>query len=109
MDKMKIEGLTPGRSSQRALARKKYSHWLGRTKESKIFKAVLFALAAGECPVCGIDMVLSFNGEVNMQPNAATIDHTIPLAEVLVHKKYGMEIMCQKCNVTKGDKVVIRE
>ena len=106
---MKIEGMIPSKASQVQLARKQYSRWLGRTKESRIFKAVLFALAGGECPSCGVDMVLSFNGIINKQPNAATLDHTIPLAVVLKHKKYGMEIMCFKCNSQKGAKEVNKE
>lgn len=105
MDKMKIEGLKPGKASKHDLARKQYNRWLYRTKESRVYKAILFALSEGECPKCGIDMFLSFNGDMNTKDNAATLDHTIPLAIVLEHRKYGMEIMCRKCNNKKGDKV----
>lgn len=102
---MKLEGLTPGKTSKRDLARKHYSHWQWRTTESKVFKALLFALARGKCPSCGVDMVMSFNEKINTQDNAATLDHTIPLAYTLEHSKYGLEIMCKKCNSAKSDKL----
>lgn len=103
MDKVKIEGLVPGRSSARNLARRQYNHWQNSTKESKIFKAVLFALAAGVCPVCETYMILSYDENENKRDNSATLDHTIPISKVLEHRKYGLEIMCRKCNNEKAD------
>ena len=106
MDTVRIEGMKPGRNSRRNLARKQYTQWQNSTKESRIYKAVLFALAGGKCPTCYVDMILSYNAIVNMQLNAATLDHTIPLSKVLEHHKYGLEIMCRKCNGDKADKTV---
>lgn len=103
---MKVEGLTLGKGSKRDLARKQYSSWQWRTTESKVYKAILFALSRGKCPTCNVDMVLSFNEKTNAQPNAATLDHTIPLAHTLKHSKYGLEIMCRKCNSAKSDKIL---
>lgn len=101
---MKIEGLTLSRKSRYNLARKKYADWANARVESKIYKATLFALCGGECPSCGVDMVLSYNKEINEQPNSATLDHVVPLSKVLEHQKYGLQILCFKCNVDKGHK-----
>lgn len=98
---MKLETAL-GPRSKKEIARGKYDRWISNTKESKIYICVLFALARGKCPTCGVDMVLSFNEEVRRQDNSATLDHTIPIALVKEHHKYGLEIMCRKCNQEKG-------
>lgn len=101
---MKIEGMTLGKFSKRDIARKQYAQWQNRTREAKMYKAILFVLSEGKCPNCGIYMVLSFNYKMNKRDNAATLDHTIPIAKTLEHSKYGLEIMCKKCNSEKSDK-----
>lgn len=78
--------------------RKRYEQWLTRTKEAAVYKAVLFAICRGVCPDCGINMVLSFDEKFNQLPNAATLDHTIPIASIIKDHKYGLQILCKKCN-----------
>lgn len=101
---MKIEAKV-GQRSMRELktARKNYNAWMNRSKESKIYRAVLYALSDGDCPVCGRHMIMSFHGDQG--DNLATLDHTLPLSVTLEHKKVGLEIMCQKCNFDKGSKL----
>lgn len=103
---MKLEAAL-GQSSMQDLkrarklhSRKLYEDWRTRTKESKIYLCVLFALAEGKCPRCGVYMFLSFNNEHS--PNKATLDHIEPLSETMEHTKLGLQIMCLKCNKLKG-------
>ena len=83
--------------------RKRYADWRRKTMESKIYIATLFALCRGKCPICDVDMILSFNDVDNQQPFCATLDHTDPLSEILEHRKYGLQIMCKACNEKKGN------
>jgi len=99
---MKLE-TTIGKRSRYDLARKRYHAWMWRSKEGKMYKAILFVLTEGKCPVCKVDMVLAFNDSENKRPNSVTLDHTIPLDEILEHNKMGLEIMCKRCNSLKGN------
>jgi len=77
---------------------KQYRRWRETKRESKIYRAMLFAICDGKCPICGVDMVLSFNSEVNQKKNSVTLDHIIPLRLKGSHYKEGLEIMCKGCN-----------
>ena len=101
---MEVKGLILDKKSRLRIARGQFTNWSNQRTESKIYKATLFALAKGVCPDCGVDMVLSFNKEVNEQPNAATLDHIIPLSEMLENNRYGLRICCMKCNTARGSK-----
>jgi 5-methylcytosine-specific restriction endonuclease McrA len=102
---MKVEGLPLGKSSKYLLARKHFQQWRILSKESKIYRATLFALCNGECPTCGVDMILSFNEKENERGNSATLDHITPLIKVQEHSKFGLMIMCKDCNSKKSYKV----
>lgn len=99
---MELKGIPITRKNQLERARKHFQAWSNDRVESKIYKATLFALCKGICPNCGVDMILSYNFEENKRPNAATLDHVVPLSEILEHQKYGLQIMCWDCNSRKG-------
>lgn len=80
------------------IARRGYHRWRQRKKTAKIYIAVMFAMCEGKCPECGRDMVLSFSQPYSDIENSATLDHTIPLLESAPHSKFGLRIMCKKCN-----------
>lgn len=100
-----VVDLPLGKHSKYLLARKRYSQWRNKTKESKMLLATLFVLCNGKCPVCGCDMVLGFNQDIQNLEYAATLDHTTPISLVLEHRKYGLDIMCRKCNSAKGNTI----
>src|SRR5262245_35138370 len=87
------------------VARRGYHQWRNRKRTAKIYIAVLFAMCGGVCPICGCGMILSFDQQENERPNSATLDHTIPLVETMEHSKFGLEIMCKRCNSIKSDRV----
>lgn len=101
---MKITNIPLGNSSKRLIARKRYEKWRTRSKESKIYIATLFAMCNGSCPECGCEMFLSFSVKNNRSPYKATLDHITPLAEVEKHDKFGLRIMCYRCNQKLGIK-----
>ena len=82
-------------------ARAKYSKWVNSTKEARIYRAILFVLAEGKCPECGVEMFLSFNSKVNEASNSVTLDHITPLSETLTLNKLDLRIMCKKCNSSR--------
>ena len=109
-DKMILESMVGAKSklllrkAKLESSRKLYHKWRQRTKESKTYIAILFAMCEGVCPECGQSMVLSFNEKYNHQPNAATLDHITPLKDVLTHSKFALQIMCRQCNCQKQSK-----
>ncbi len=104
---MKIE-FTPREETEARRQLKKsrdnYNQWRNKSREGRTLRVLLFSMAGGKCPRCQIDMILSFNNEINQLPNSATLDHIEPISETLLHNKHNLEIMCKKCNMAKGNK-----
>lgn len=98
---------TLGQRSKRDIERNKYNQWRSSTKEAAIYIAILYVLAGGKCPHCGCFMIITKDPKYSIHPNKATLDHITPLSKVLVHKKFGLQIMCYKCNNEKGDKIIV--
>jgi 5-methylcytosine-specific restriction endonuclease McrA len=94
-------GLSVTKKDRKTIARDGYHRWRTYTKTAKVYLGILFAMCEGVCPLCGEDMILSFNQQENERPNSATLDHVTPLAEVMEHSKYNLQIMCKRCNVEK--------
>lgn len=90
------------RKDRTQIARRTYERWRNQKRTAKVYIAILFSMCNGVCPECGVDMVLSFNVGENNRLNAATLDHITPLADVMEHSKYGLQIMCKACNREKG-------
>lgn len=81
-------------------ARYLYSQWRKNAKESKIYLAIMFAIAEGICPMCGRPMILRF--DQCDADNLATFDHEERLADNPVHNKLNLIIMCKRCNGIKS-------
>lgn len=82
-------------------ARTKYKVWRQRSRQSKTYLAIMFAMCSGECPFCERAMVLRFD---NYQgDDLATFDHEVPLSEDPVHDKLNLVIMCKSCNNEKSN------
>lgn len=99
-----IDNLPISPRSKTMLLRKQYQRWRWRSKESRMLIATLFILCGGVCPECGKPMILSFNKLDNERDNSATLDHITPISRVIETSKYGMQIMCRRCNGLKGNK-----
>jgi len=97
---MKIE-IPIHKKSNLEKARSDYRRWRNKRVTSKIYLSVLFSICEGKCPTCGVDMILSFNNTDNQSKRSATLDHIMPLSEILKHSKYGLQIMCKDCNSRK--------
>ncbi len=89
--------------SQPGKARKHYNQWRTHTRESKIFLATMFALCAGVCPRCNINMTLSYAMPYSAYDHSATLDHTDPISKTMKHDKLNLAIMCRKCNTEKAN------
>lgn len=85
------------------IERGKYHAWRNQTKEAKIYLSTLFAMCEGECPKCGRDMILTFSKQYSTFDNRATLDHIVPMSKVVEHNKFGLQILCARCNQDKGD------
>lgn len=66
-----------------------------------ITKKKLFNIHNGLCAVCGI------RTQVNdyLKPNAAEIDHIIPMSKGGPHTWNNVQLLCRSCNILKADKV----
>lgn len=51
------------------------------------------------CPYCKVELDYS----TGKQPNSATVDHVIPY-EVLGHDNGPLNVICKKCNESKGNR-----